>query len=126
MYRGGYFRLLVDGVPVYRSSLFEVTNHLYEISLQRGSGNQIEQYIRPLFFLENEPINITKSTKLPSGSELIEALQNIEGFQSHFLTDINYGFMMIKRQSFVIFEPRWFINIMVSGKQFRLLMIVRG
>lgn len=103
------FRLVIDGVPVYRSNLFDV-NNLFEITLQRGAGNQIEQYVRPLFFVEDEPVNITKSTKLPSGPSLIEALKNKEDFQSHLLTDLNYGFMMIKRQSFVIFEPRWFIE----------------
>lgn len=103
------FRLVIDGVPVYRSNMFDV-NNLFEITLQRGTGNQIEQYVRPLFFVEEEPINITKSTKLPSGSFLIEELKNKEDFQSHLLTDVNYGFMMIKRQSFVIFEPRWFIE----------------
>jgi regulatory protein YycH of two-component signal transduction system YycFG len=104
------FRLIIDGLPVYGSNLFEVNNNLYEMTLHRGNGNQIEQYIRPLFFIENEPINITKSTKLPSGATLLEALEMIDGFKPYLLTDINYGFMMSKRQSFVIFEPKWFIH----------------
>lgn len=104
------FRLVIDGLPVYRSNLFEVNNNLYEITLHRGIGNQIEQYVRPLFFMEDEPINITKSTRLPSGISLVEALENSEDIRRDLITDINFGFMMMKRQSFVIFEPRWFIE----------------
>ncbi|MFN7252001.1 MAG: YycH family regulatory protein [Anaerobacillus sp.] len=103
------FRLSIDDIPVYRANLSDV-NNLFEITLQRGVGHQIEQYVRPLFFVEEEPINITKSTKLPSGKLLIEALNARENLDPYLLTDITYGYFMIKRQSFVLFEPRWFIE----------------
>ncbi len=103
------FRLFIDELPVYSTTLFEV-NNLFEITLQRGNGSQIEQYVRPLFFMDEEPINISKSTKLPSGKELLDALEKKEDFDWSMLSDINYGFTMIMRQSFVVFEPRWFIH----------------
>ncbi|OIJ21885.1 hypothetical protein BKP45_04125 [Anaerobacillus alkalidiazotrophicus] len=102
------FRLFVDGIPVYRANFFEI-NNLYEITLQRGTGNRIEQYKRPLFFVDEEPINLSESTRLPSGNEVIKAINNIEDFNPYLLTDINVGYMMVKRQSFVILEPRWFM-----------------
>ncbi|RXJ02811.1 hypothetical protein DS745_05740 [Anaerobacillus alkaliphilus] len=103
------FRLFIGGLPVYSTNIFEV-NNLFEITLHRGNGNQIEQYVRPMFIMDEEPINISKSTRLPSGKELIEALENKEEFERSLLTDINYGFTMIMRQSFVVLEPRWFIQ----------------
>ncbi len=103
------FRLMVDGIPVYHSNFYG-GNNLFEITLQRGSGNLIEQYRRPLYYLEDEQAHITKSTKLPSGRKIIEKLNSRVDFDRTLLTDINYGFMMVKRQSFVTFEPSWFIQ----------------
>lgn len=104
------FRLFIDGLPVYKSNFYS-GNNLFEITLNRGNGNQIEQYVRPLFKLEeNEPINITQSAILPSGHELLKEISSLEDFDPQLLTDINKGFSMIKRQSFVILEPKWFIR----------------
>ncbi|UTW70820.1 hypothetical protein KHA80_10790 [Anaerobacillus sp. HL2] len=110
------FRLFIDGIPVYKSN-FIGGNNLYEITLNRGNGNQIEQYVRPLFIVENDPINITQSTILPSGHEVLEAISNMEDFDPLLLTDISKGFMMIKRQSFVIFEPNGLFVTMVTGEK---------
>ncbi len=103
------FRLVIDGIPVYRSNYFGV-NHLFEITLNRDGGHQFDEYVRPLFYVEDDPVNITKTTKIPSGHALIETLKEKRDFNRFLLTDISIGFMMIKRQSFVTFEPRWFIQ----------------
>lgn len=103
------FRLMIDGWPVYDSSYFDI-NHLFEITLSRNGNHQFDEYVRPLFYVEDEPVDITQTTKVPSGHDLVETLMQKEGFNRFLLTDISIGFMMIKRQSFVIFEPRWFIH----------------
>lgn len=103
------FRLAVGEYPVYESNFYDV-NNLYEITLNRFDGNQIDQYIRPLFYIEVESINSIKITTLPSGHEVIEILKNKSDFNPYMLTDINKGFKMTKRQSFITFEPSWFIK----------------
>jgi regulatory protein YycH of two-component signal transduction system YycFG len=103
------FRLAVGGHPVYESNFYDV-NNLFEITLTRVGGNQFEQYIRPLFYIEADPINSVITTKLPSGHELIDLLKNQVGFDRYLLTDINNGFKMNKRQSIITFEPSWFIQ----------------
>lgn len=103
------FRLAVGGYPVYESNFYD-GNNLFEITINRVDGNRIEQYIRPLFYIETEPINSIKTTKLLSGHELIEVLKNKDDFNPFILTDINIGFKMYKRQSLISFEPSWFIK----------------
>lgn len=102
------FRLMVEGIPVYQSNYG--VNHLFEITLNRMNGNQFSEYIRPLVYIEDDPIYITETKKLPSGYNLIETLNQKDDFNRFLLTDINIGYTMIKRQSFIIFEPRWFIQ----------------
>lgn len=103
------FRLAVGGYPVYESNFYDV-NNLFEIALNRVDGNQIKQYTRPLFHIEAESINSIKTTKLPSGHELIDMLKMKSDFNLYMLTDINKGFKMTKRQSLITFEPSWFIK----------------
>lgn len=103
------FRLYIGGIPVYGSNIYRDSS-LYKITLNRVGANHIEQYTRPLFLIEEDPVNITKSIKISSGAKVIEAINEMEDFNPFLLTDIDKGYIMIKRQSFIMFEPRWFIQ----------------
>lgn len=114
------FRLTIDGIPVYKSNLYS-GNNLFELTLSRSGGSQIEQYIRPLFEVEEEPINISRSAVLPSGSSIVKSLLQKEDFNPYLLTDINKGYTMVKRQSFIIFEPSWFIFYNGSWEEIKVV-----
>lgn len=102
------YRLNISGYPVLATKGIQ-TDSLAEIKIIRSDGSQIEQYIRPLFYLDDQQLNIKKTTQLPSGHALVNTLEKIKDFEPYSLKDIEIGFLMVKRQPFIIFEPSWFI-----------------
>ncbi len=102
------YRLTVNQLPVLAARPSQL-ERLYEMRIFRSEGNQIEQYVRSLFRLNEDPLNIKKTVTLPSGYALSAAIEQIEDFNSYALRDIAIGYVMEKRQSFIIFEPSWFI-----------------
>lgn len=113
------YRLIVNQLPVF-ASLPSQADSLFEMRVFRSEGNQIEQYVRPLFGIDEEPLNIKKTVKLPSGYTVSKVIESKEDFNSYALRDIAIGYVMEKRQSFIIFEPSWFILYNDQWKQLEI------
>lgn len=98
------FLLHVDGYPVLH---FDGQGSM-SLDIIR-SGNQVVSYKRPLFELDNTPIDVRERVDLPSGEEVLERLSQQEFFEPKRLNKLVVGYEMITRTtSFVTIEPHWF------------------
>ncbi|MFC0561264.1 YycH family regulatory protein [Halalkalibacter alkalisediminis] len=98
------FLLHVHGYPVLN---FEGQGSM-SLHISR-SGNQVVNYIRPLFELDNAPIDVSERVDLPSGEEVLEHLNEQEFFDPERLNKLVVGYEMVTRTtSFVTIEPHWF------------------
>ncbi|WP_100405860.1 YycH family regulatory protein [Bacillus solitudinis] len=74
------------------------------------SGNQTISYVRPLFDLDQYPIDAVERVELPSGQELVERLSEQEHFSLRNLEKAVIGYEMTRRNpTFVSVEPHWFV-----------------
>ncbi len=74
------------------------------------SGNQMESYSRPLFYLDSQPIDAQEEVELPSGLEVIDRLKELEYFDMTRLQKVVIGYEMIMpSRSFITVEPNWFV-----------------
>lgn len=99
------YRLHVNHYPVIS---FEGINQMV---LRVGrSGKQTENYNRPLFYLDSQPIDAKEEMELPSGEEVIEKLKETnEEFDMNRLEKVIIGYEMnMPSRSFVTVEPSWF------------------
>ncbi|MDG5789431.1 two-component system activity regulator YycH [Evansella sp. AB-P1] len=102
-----FYTLFVDGLPIM-GSLDNASEH-YSIQITR-SGNQISEYVRPLFQLDENPFGTTIRT-LPSFEIFLDIIEEIETVQIERVEDITIGYYMRKQgASLVIFEPAWFVK----------------
>ncbi|MFA9556269.1 YycH family regulatory protein [Evansella sp. AB-rgal1] len=100
------FRMNVDGLSILGSNLNK--EEFYTIQVSR-TGNQISEYVRPLFEAEAEAFNITNKTLAPY-SEIQEYLETSELFDSELIEDAQVGYYMRKQTpSLVIYDPSWFV-----------------
>ncbi|WP_216830171.1 YycH family regulatory protein [Alkalihalobacterium elongatum] len=99
------FRLRLNGYPVISMGGYDVMNlHVHR------TGNQTSRYVRPLFDLDQQPIEYARtSVDLPSGYEVIEKLEQREFFDQTRLEAITIGYEMKKWNAFVTIEPHWYI-----------------
>jgi regulatory protein YycH of two-component signal transduction system YycFG len=99
------YRLRVNGFPVMS---FQGEDLMKLDLVRRGSGNQPTEYRRPLFDIDNQPIDGGKK-ELPSGEEVLDALKEREDFNPRSLEKMVIGYEMVK-PSYVIAEPFWFVK----------------
>ncbi|WP_227936920.1 YycH family regulatory protein [Alkalihalobacillus deserti] len=98
------FILHVNGYPVMN---FEGQGSM-SLDISR-SGNQVVNYTRPLFELDNTPIDVSEQVHLPSGEKVLEQLKQQEFFDPKQLTKVVVGYELVARTtSFVTVEPHWF------------------
>ncbi|WP_158211689.1 YycH family regulatory protein [Alkalihalobacterium alkalinitrilicum] len=99
------FRLMLNGFPVISMDGFDVMS-LYVFR----TGNQTSRYIRPLFDLDQQPIDYARTgVDLPSGHDVIEELEKREYFDLSRLEKVAIGYEMKKWNAFVTVEPNWYI-----------------
>ncbi|MGO4889048.1 YycH family regulatory protein [Anaerobacillus sp. MEB173] len=103
------FRLVVSGVPVFSASHQKVA----ELYISR-IGNQTYEYIRPLFDLDESPIDANLQYALPSGEAVINKIESSEGFDPSLLQKVTIGYSMTKNNSIITFQPEWFV--LYNGK----------
>ncbi|WP_059105069.1 YycH family regulatory protein [Shouchella shacheensis] len=98
------FRFSLNHVPVYTyrgegQMIMEV----------RRVGLQMTDYNRPIFYLNNEPLEEDGKVELPAGVEVMERLQDQPSFELDKLTNLQIGYhMSAPNTSFVSVEPAWF------------------
>ncbi|TWI59636.1 YycH family regulatory protein [Halalkalibacter nanhaiisediminis] len=98
------YRLQVNDLPVLS---FQGQDHM--VLQTSRSGNQTETYFRPLFDLDNQPIDAREEVKLPSGEDVLNRLKQLEFFHIERLQKVAVGYEMIMpNPSFVTVEPHWF------------------
>ncbi|PYZ91769.1 hypothetical protein CR194_19295 [Salipaludibacillus keqinensis] len=102
------FRLHVGGLPVFSSNMNEEL--LYTIELTRA-GNQITEYTRPMFQLEDEPFEIDTTVRIPSFDVIELHIEENEVFSMDAVEGIRIGHKMERQRSFATFEPAWYVNI---------------
>ncbi|NEU30596.1 hypothetical protein GN156_07330 [bacterium LRH843] len=99
------YRLRVNKYPVI--SFKGLDQMLLRIS---RSGNQTESYFRPLFNIDNQPIDAKETVELRSGLDVIERLKQHETFELSQLQKVIIGYeMTMPNRSFVTVEPNWFV-----------------
>lgn len=99
------YRLHINRYPVIS---FEGSDQML-LRVSR-SGNQTEGYIRPLFYLDSQPIDAVDEIELPSREELLDYLEQHNYLDPKRLKKIVLGYEMIMpSRSFVTVEPNWFI-----------------
>jgi regulatory protein YycH of two-component signal transduction system YycFG len=99
------FLLHVNGYPI----LNFVGQGSMSLDISR-SGNQVISYSRPLFELDNTPIDVSEKIDLPSGEEVLERLNEQEFFDPERVMKVVVGYEMVTRNtSFVTIEPNWFV-----------------
>ncbi|MBB5174754.1 YycH family regulatory protein [Texcoconibacillus texcoconensis] len=101
------FRLSISGTPVLGSNIGD--DRLYTMNLQKTSG-RIEEYTRPLFELEDDPFEFEESISLSPATEILKKLDKSEEVDIDSVDDIQIGQHMTKQQSFLIFQPQWFMK----------------
>ncbi|WP_017725828.1 YycH family regulatory protein [Halalkalibacterium ligniniphilum] len=97
------FRLKLNGYPVLSFQGFD--RMTLEVT---RSGNQTTGYVRPMFDLDNQPIEGVGRKTLPSGEAVISWLEESEFFDPRRLEKITIGYEMSK-PGHVIAEPFWFV-----------------
>lgn len=108
------FRLMVEGMPVI---MMDDGNQL-DLSISRV-GSQISRYTRPLFELDQKPINATEQVTLLSGEEIIQYLELQENFDKALLEKLMVGYEMKKQNAIVTFTPHWYM--LYGGKWQKVL-----
>lgn len=108
------FRLMVEEMPVI---MIDGENHL-DLFITRV-GSQISRYIRPLFELDQQPIDATAQVTLLSGEEIIQYLQQQENFDKALLEKLTIGYEMNKQNAIVTLTPHWFM--LYGGKWQKVL-----
>ncbi|OLS38641.1 hypothetical protein BTR22_03045 [Alkalihalophilus pseudofirmus] len=99
------YMLHVDGTPVISYEGQSI------MSLKVGRiGSQIVSYERPLFDLDNQPINAIQRVELPSGEAVLDRLNEQEYFDPNRLEKVMVGYEMNKQNvSLVTLEPYWYV-----------------
>ncbi|RSL29343.1 hypothetical protein D7Z54_31815, partial [Salibacterium salarium] len=98
------YRMIVAGLPIFSSSGPDLTS----INVAR-SGGQVSEYSRPLFSLDDTPIDARGSVELASGQAVIDYANN--QFEASKIEDIQVGYQMERTDSLVVrFEPSWYIK----------------
>jgi regulatory protein YycH of two-component signal transduction system YycFG len=100
-----FYRMHVNGLPVIRSGANREEYHTIQMS---RTGNQITEYVRPLFELHEE---LSQSEiSLPSFEEVVGYIEEDNTLVFDLIEDIRIGHYMIQRQSYFSFEPSWFVK----------------
>ncbi|MEB1808221.1 MAG: two-component system activity regulator YycH [Bacillaceae bacterium] len=99
------YRLWLNGHPVISLGGYDVMSlHVFR------TGNQTSRYIRPLFDLDQQPMEYARTiVDLPSGHDVINQLEQREYFDRTLLQKITIGYEMKKWNAFVTIEPHWYI-----------------
>ncbi|MFB4163616.1 YycH family regulatory protein [Alteribacillus sp. JSM 102045] len=98
------YRMIVSGLPVFESR----GRDLASINVSR-TGGQVSQFSRPLFQLDDSPIDTSGSIELASGEQVLEFAE--EQFDPEQIENIRVGYKMEKTESLVIqFEPSWYVK----------------
>ncbi|WP_026702049.1 YycH family regulatory protein [Salibacterium aidingense] len=98
------YRMMVAGLPVFTAGGPEISS----INVTR-SGGQVSEYSRPLFQLDDSPIDARGSMELASGEEVVEYAE--EQFDPSLIEDIKPGYQLEKTDSLVFrFEPSWYVK----------------
>ncbi|RSL29525.1 hypothetical protein D7Z54_30670 [Salibacterium salarium] len=98
------YRMVVAGLPIFTSSGADLTS----INVSRSAG-QVSEYSRPLFTLDDTPIDSRGSMELVSGQEVINYAE--DQFEPSQLEDFQVGYQMEKQDSLVVrFEPNWYVK----------------
>ncbi|SFM12812.1 YycH family regulatory protein [Salibacterium qingdaonense] len=98
------YRMIVSGLPVFTSGGPDISS----INVTR-SGGQISEYSRPLFELDDSPIDARGSIELASGREVVEYAE--QQFDPSLIEDIQPGYQLEKTDSLVFrFEPSWYVK----------------
>ncbi|SDI58645.1 YycH family regulatory protein [Alteribacillus bidgolensis] len=98
------YRMIVSGLPVFESQGLDLAS----INVSRVGG-QVSQYSRPLFNLDESPIDARGSIELPAGEDVIEFAE--EQFDPERIENIRVGYKMEKTDNVVIrFEPSWYVK----------------
>jgi regulatory protein YycH of two-component signal transduction system YycFG len=99
------YLLHVDGVPVISYE----GQSIMRLKVSR-IGTQIVSYERPLFDLDNQPVNAIQRVELPSGEAVLERLEEQEFFDENKLEKVMVGYEMNKQNvSLVTLEPYWYV-----------------
>ncbi|MGY4688239.1 YycH family regulatory protein [Salibacterium sp. K-3] len=98
------YRMMVAGLPVFTSGGPDISS----INVTR-SGGQVSEYSRPLFELDDSPIDARGSVELASGHEVAAYAE--EQFEPSLIEDIQPGYQLEKTDSLVFrFEPSWYVK----------------
>ncbi|SFE63043.1 YycH family regulatory protein [Alteribacillus iranensis] len=98
------YRMVVAGLPVFESR----GRDLASINVSR-SGGQVSEFSRPLFNLDESPIDTQGAEELASGSEVLAYVER--QFETDRIENIQVGYQMEKTDNLVIrFEPSWYVK----------------
>jgi regulatory protein YycH of two-component signal transduction system YycFG len=111
------FRLQVAGYPVLGSNMNDDQFHTIEL---KRTGNQITEFTRPMFQLEEDPFEIESDVMLPSFEIIEQHIEENELFNLDSVEDIRIGHNMVRQRSFATFEPSWYVK--VRGRWIQLVI----
>ncbi|MBU9710903.1 YycH family regulatory protein [Evansella tamaricis] len=102
------FRMTMNGLPVLGINNNRVEYYTMEL---RRDVNQITEYTRPLFTMEEEDyVPLELEFNIPSYDRIMEIIEESETIEIDQIEDIKIGYFMEKRQSFTTFKPSWFVK----------------
>ncbi|WP_240376289.1 YycH family regulatory protein [Bacillus piscicola] len=98
------YRMIIAGLPVFESR----GRDLASITVSR-SGGQVTEFSRPLFNMDESPIDTKGSKTLASGQEILRYVK--KQFDIKEVEDIRVGYAMDKTENLVVrFEPSWYVK----------------
>ncbi|UCZ53223.1 two-component system activity regulator YycH [Bacillus shivajii] len=101
------FRLNIQGLPILGSNINR--EGFYTMKVTR-SGNQIIEYKRSLFELNEEDFEIETSISLPHFEDVWSYIEASEALNESLIEDIKIGHYMNRQGSLVYLTPAWFIK----------------
>ncbi|WP_280771242.1 YycH family regulatory protein [Salipaludibacillus daqingensis] len=102
------FRLHVGGVPVFGSNMNDERFHTIEVKRRE---NQVTEYTRPMFQLEDEPFDKDTKVRIPPFEVVEQHIEENELFNMDAVDDIRIGHNMERERSFATFEPFWYAKV---------------
>lgn len=99
------YRMIIDGLPVFESR----GRDLASIHVTR-SGGQVTEFSRPLYNLDQSPLDAKRTMELPAGQDILNYVE--EKFGPQEIENIRIGYKMDRTDHLVIhFEPSWYVQV---------------
>lgn len=101
------FTMHVQGMPVFDSNAAGASHYTIDVT---RSGNEIIEYSRPMFQLEERPFDIDTNVELPPYSEVEAYIEDeMSAFPLEAVEDARVAYNMSRQNSIAVFEPVWFV-----------------